>query len=65
MGEFSISHIIILVIILAIAAIPLIAIIDVAKSSNKNKALWIVFIFFTSVIGASLYWLFGRKHDAK
>ncbi len=62
MGEFSIAHLAILGIILfGLILFPLIAIIDVANSTNKNKALWIALIFFMNFIGAAVYWLIGRK----
>lgn len=61
MGEFSLSHLIILGVILFCSVVfPLIAIVHAAKSTNKNKILWIVIIFVANFFGALLYWFIGR-----
>ena len=62
MGEFSITHLIILgALLFSLVVFPLIAIVNVAQSTNKNKILWIVVIFFFNFFGALIYWLVGRK----
>ncbi len=62
MGDFSLPHLLILGVTLFCGIIfPLRALIDAAKSSNPNKVLWIVVIFFFNFFGALLYWFVGRR----
>ena len=65
MQGLGLPDLLVLVFMLFSFVFPLVAIIDVAKSDNKNKAMWIVFIFFTSVVGATIYWFTARVPKAK
>ncbi len=62
MGEFSLPHLLILAVVLFCSIIlPIITIIHAAKSTNKNKFIWIGIIFILNFFGAILYLLIGRK----
>jgi len=66
MGNFSLTHLLILAMLMFFSVFfPLMALIDAAKSTSKNKILWIVIIFFFNFFGASIYWFFGRKNKPK
>jgi len=66
MREFSITHLLLLGLVLFCSIIfPLMALIDAAKGTSKNKVLWIAIIFFFNFFGALIYWLVGRTGNSK
>lgn len=44
-------------------AFPIYAIVDVSKSNNKDKVLWILIILVGNFVGSIIYWLVGRKNN--
>ena len=46
---------------------PIIALIDVIRNdfTKNNKVVWILVILFTNLLGAFLYFIFGRSQTIK
>ena len=60
MGNLGFQEILILIVLV----IPLIAIIDVVKSSFKesvNKIVWVLVVILLPILGAILYFIIGRN----
>lgn len=52
-----------LILILAIVALPIVALVDIVKSNfeGNNKIVWVLVVCFFNILGAILYFIIGRN----
>lgn len=52
-----------LILILAVAALPVIALVDIVKSNfeGNNKIVWVLVVCFFNILGAILYFIIGKN----
>lgn len=52
-----------LILILAIVALPVVALVDIVKSNfeGNNKIVWVLVVCFFNILGAILYFIMGRN----
>jgi hypothetical protein len=52
-----------LILILAIVALPVVALVDIVKSNfeGNNKIVWVLVVCFFNIIGAILYFIIGKN----
>ena len=57
-----------LILIIVIIVFPLVALIDIVKSSFResvNKIVWLLFVIFVPVIGTILYFTIGSRQKVR
>lgn len=52
-----------LILILAIVALPIVALVDIVKSNfeGNNKIVWVLVVCFFNILGAILYFIIGKN----
>lgn len=52
-----------LILILAIVALPIVALVDIVKSNfeGNNKIVWVLVVCFFNILGALLYFIIGKN----